>query len=224
MINPLMPVRAGFTFLKSRRLIKAYLSSPRPHCLNIGASGAPIQGWLNVDLSVTDNIVFLDATRRFPFDDYSFDYIFTEHMIEHLDFNEGRNFLKECYRVLLPGGKIRIATPDLLFLMDLYRPMRTELQDRYIRQTVDEYFPDARLYQPCLVINNFVRNWGHSFIYDSATLEAVLLGAGFIKVTSCTPGDSLDNHLQGLERHGMFIGDDFNRLETLVLEAIRGGL
>ena len=47
---------------------------------------------------------------RIPFEDNTFDYIFSKSLIEHIYSPE--NMLKEAYRVLKPGGKIIIMTPD----------------------------------------------------------------------------------------------------------------
>lgn len=59
---------------------------------------------------------------RFPFDDNTFDYIFSKSFIEHIIRPD--NFLNECYRVLKPGGVIVIMTPDwksqLKFFWDDY--------------------------------------------------------------------------------------------------------
>jgi len=46
----------------------------------------------------------------FPFHDRMFDVVFSKSLIEHL-FNP-ENFMKECHRVLKPGGRIIIMTPD----------------------------------------------------------------------------------------------------------------
>lgn len=47
---------------------------------------------------------------RFPFDDNSFDVVFSKSVIEHL--HKPDNFLKEIRRVLKPGGRVIIMTPD----------------------------------------------------------------------------------------------------------------
>ncbi len=60
-----------------------------------------------------NKIEYGDATRRLPVPDGSCDAVYSSHMIEHLDRNEVGAFLDEVFRVLQPGGVIRIATPDL---------------------------------------------------------------------------------------------------------------
>ncbi|MEW6184244.1 MAG: class I SAM-dependent methyltransferase [Thermodesulfobacteriota bacterium] len=51
-------------------------------------------------------------TEPFPFPDASFDVVLASEIIEHLHFNPYR-LLKESYRVLKPGGRILVTTPNL---------------------------------------------------------------------------------------------------------------
>lgn len=126
--------------------------------------------------------------------------------------------LHECFRILKPHGKIRIATPDLHFLTELYNPQKTELQERYISWAVDSFLPDIGIYQDVFVINNFFRDWGHKFIYDFKTLQDVMSRVGFVNIKRCTVGESDDKNLQGVEFHGRHITDEFNKLETFAVE------
>ncbi len=71
------------------------------------------------------------------------------------------------------------------------------------------------------MINDFFRNFGHQFIYDPATLAHAFTGAGFTDVTPCDVGESRHDSLRGIEQHGRDLGDEFNRLETFVLEATK---
>lgn len=47
---------------------------------------------------------------RFPFEDETFDIVFSKSVIEHI--NNPENFIKESRRVLKKGGKIIIMVPD----------------------------------------------------------------------------------------------------------------
>lgn len=53
------------------------------------------------------------------FDDRSITFIFSEHFFEHLFFDEAAALLRECSRVLLPGGIIRTVVPDADLRADL---------------------------------------------------------------------------------------------------------
>lgn len=214
--------RRAFWLMQRPSQIKKYLASHRLRKLNLGSGTNLLEGWINTDLFPRNSPrpVLLDATESLPFPDNSFDYVFTEHMIEHLTFAQGLALLRECYRILKPGAKIRIATPDLRMLFDLCHEPRTDLQERYIRWSVENFIPGAATHHEAFVINNFFRNWGHQFIYDEATLRASLERAGFVDVLRCAPGESEDEHLHGIESHGRTLGsEDMNRLETMALEA-----
>jgi predicted SAM-dependent methyltransferase len=71
--------------------------------------------WLKKGLPVL--IVVLPLSSPTPFASDTFDFIFSEHMIEHVSHDDGAKMLAECHRVLKPGGHIRITTPDLAFLV-----------------------------------------------------------------------------------------------------------
>src|ERR1700722_19366813 len=87
-----------------RRLKESYFRTNEVTKLQLGGGAHLLPGWLNSDYYPTASSLFLDATKRFPFEDNVFDYVFSEHMIEHIGFNEGCNMLSETHRVLKPNG------------------------------------------------------------------------------------------------------------------------
>jgi predicted SAM-dependent methyltransferase len=191
--------------------------------LQLGTGSNVYDGWLNTDIADykrENEVVYLDARKRFPLPDGAFDFVFSEHMIEHLTYFDGLHCLRECYRVLRPGGRIRIATPSLERLATLYAPELTDLQERYIRFAIDVMVEKRDAYLPGFVVNNFFRSWGHEFIYDRQTLEHALGKTGFVEIEEWSVGESDDPQLVGLERHMRSV-TWFNAYETLVLEARR---
>jgi predicted SAM-dependent methyltransferase len=189
-----------------------------PQCLHIGAERFSIPNWFNTDLDpVRKDTYYLDATKTFPFHWDSFDFIFSEHMIEHLSFQEGVGMLKECRRVLKPGGVIRIATPNLRNILAL---MDEENHKPYLEWALKEFdLPKSPYPQATSVVNNFFRSWGHQFIYDRAMLRTALEQEDFSDVTECQVGESQHPELRGLERHGVRWNDFINKFETMVFEA-----
>ncbi len=211
-------------YLGRSRAINAYLKSHAVRKLHVGAGTNFLSGWLNTDLIVSSRsrAVYLDATKAFPLPDRAFDYVFSEHMIEHIGYKDGKSMLRECWRVLEPGGRIRIATPCLDNLMRLHQSHHDERSQHYIRWVTDYFLPEIKEYRPSIVINNAFYNWGHQFIYDRETLKSALENAGFKDVVEFSPGNSGDENLQGLERHGKVMGnEDVNQFETMVYEARR---
>lgn len=235
---------------ENQKKIDAYLNTHEVRKLQIGTGGNPLPGWLNTDLEPTAaEVAYLDATKPFPMKDESFSSVFSEHMIEHITYKDGLFMLQEVYRVLKPGGKVRIATPDIKQIIALYTPVKNEAQKQYLTWSAKEhmglyspeksplqkhrrewdlahehitrFFPDPAQDSACFVVNNFFRSYGHLFLYDEQTLAAALAAAGFTDVVRCQPGESGDDALSGLESHGTLIGEDNNRYETLILEATR---
>lgn len=207
----------------TRRAIESYVASHPVRKLHLGAGPGSPQGWLSTDVTPqSDAVVCLDATERFPIADGTFDYVFSEHMIEHLSWPAGLAMLRECNRVLRPGGTIRVATPDLAVLLGLYRAKAGPAGERYVRWITDHCLPGIRTYRAAFVINNAFRSWGHQFLYDGELLELALAEAGFANIRRSACGDSTDAELRGIETHGRNVGDEeMAAFETMVFEADR---
>jgi predicted SAM-dependent methyltransferase len=206
-------------FVRGRH-IKRYLESHAIKKLQLGAGPTALPGWLCTDVSPDSaHSVHLDATQRFPFAENTFDYVFSEHMIEHLSWQDGLFKLKECFRILKPGGTIRIATPDLAVLIGLYDHKDNVLGQRYIEWITDNYMEHIDTYKASFVINNAFHCWGHQFLYDGDLLEMAMREAGFTNIRRCSQGESADEQLRDIESHGKNVDDDdMARFETMVYE------
>jgi predicted SAM-dependent methyltransferase len=199
--------------------IADYLKAHPMKKLQLGTSNNILEGWLNTDIYLNhDSVVYLDATKRFPFDDNTFDYIMSEHMIEHVEYHAAQVMLKECFRVVKRGGRARFATPDLRVLLALHCTEKTDAQTNYIDWAVARFMPEVLECKEVFVINNFFRAWGHCFLYDQETLYHALYTAGFRDIKFYKPGDSEDPMLKNLESHGREITEDINQFETIVVE------
>lgn len=209
---------------KTRIVIRSYLRDQQTRKLQIGAGPTNNPGWLTTDIQakLRRTTVYLDATRPFPMPDACLDYIFSEHMIEHIDYPSAQFMLQECFRALKPAGKIRLATPDLDALLRLRESNLTESQQQYVGWTVANFLPDGTPAEPIFVINNQFRNYGHQFLFDEPCLTRLLARAGFRNIRRVPVGVSDDGHLRGVERHGQNISsEEMNAFETMVLEADR---
>ncbi len=203
-----------------RRIMKSYLESNKIKKLQIGAGPTTLPGWLSTDIAPASyRSAYLDATERFPFADNTFDYVFSEHMIEHVPWHKGLFMLKECRRALKPRGTIRLATPDLEVLIGLYMQKGNALNERYIEWITDNFLKDVNAYKASFVINNAFRNWGHQFLYDGDLLAMAMQEAGLTNIRRCSLGESNDENLRGIESHGENANnDDMTRFETMVFE------
>jgi predicted SAM-dependent methyltransferase len=206
---------------KDANLIKRYMTESSEPRLHIGCGKRNLTGWLNSDYFPSDpNIVHIDATRKYPFANNSLNYIFSEHMIEHVSYEQGASMLRECYRTLKPGGRLRIATPDYTFLHELYASEKSDLQLNYIKWATDNHINGLQHYADIFVINNYVRDWGHLFIYDFAALRSSLETAGFKNIEKQQINVSNDPILTSLENESR-MPPGFLQLESLIIEALK---
>jgi predicted SAM-dependent methyltransferase len=82
--------------------------------LNFGCGPRFVSGWVNVDFSAASPAVIPhNLLTRWPFPDQSFDAVYSSHVMEHFTVDQARHVAQECYRVLKPGGVVRIVVPDL---------------------------------------------------------------------------------------------------------------
>jgi SAM-dependent methyltransferase len=188
--------------------------------LHLGAGDHLLPGWINTDLEpVSSEVVRVDATARLPYPDGAFRFVFTEHMIEHLDFADNARLLAECRRVLQARGVLRVATPDLQFLRRLAGPRLTSIERKYVDWAYKRFVNGGIDECPVpFVVNNFFRAWGHRFIFDEPLLRATLRRAGFRRVVRRDLLESPHAELRRLE-HVWRIPLPFLRLETMVVEA-----
>jgi len=203
------------------KVIANYFDTHQMRKLHVGCGANVLPGWLNSDyFPESSQILHLDATKPFPFGTKSFAYVFSEHMIEHISYSQGAHMLAECHRILAPGGKIRIATPDIAFLVALYREDKSEVQRKYLRWSADTLSAFIPYDDEIFVINNFFKCWGHQFIYSAKLLRDSLEQAGFTAVTSCDLNESEDKELRNLENESR-LPPGFLRLETIIFEGVK---
>jgi len=155
--------------------------------LHIGSGRVALPGWINLDIQPLPEVdVVNDVTEGLPFDQAQF--IFAEHFIEHLPFDAALQFLRECRRVLVETGVLRLSTPNLDWVLrSHYDPSRWQSTAEPIRD--------------CLWLNKAFRGWGHCFLYNLDTLAQLLSAAGFAFVSAQDYGCSRFSALTGLESH-----------------------
>jgi predicted SAM-dependent methyltransferase len=199
---------------------RRYLGNHPVRKLHLGSSGEGLPSWFNTDLFPERwPVVRLDATRPFPLPDAAFQWVFSEHMIEHLPLAGGRNMVGECFRVLAPGGRVRLATPDLARVTRLHAEAGTPEHRRYLAWSVRHNRLPTDLPSAAVVINSLFHDHGHRFLFDEESLNALLRDAGFIEIHRCLPGESEHAEFRALETHARVIGVEANLFETLVVEA-----
>lgn len=165
----------------------------------------------------------LDVARPFPIPSESVDRILCEHLIEHLGYPAALAMLRECHRVLKPGGRMRVATPDLAVIMKLAGRDLDRGELAYVRWSNTEFGAPASepLDDPIFVINRMMREWGHTFLFDEPLLRDAIHAAGFRDILRCEADRSDDPEFDGVDDHGNVTDRAHNRFETLVLEVTK---
>lgn len=173
--------------------------------IHLGCGDQAFAGWLNVDLGGRPDLVW-DLRRPFVWAaDATFDFAYSEHVLEHFPRATGRRIVDEIHRLLRPGGTVRIAVPDLANVIGMY---------------VDETFlagptAAADVLEPTAVearalfgdsfgtrgerLNVCMYGWGHAYLYDDTDLVRLLTNAGFTAVARRPHGESPHEPLRGLE-------------------------
>lgn len=164
--------------------------------LNIGYWSNLEHGGLYKDLNGTKNTYMLnhDLTQGIPAEDNSLELVYHSHMLEHLSYTEGIEFMRECYRVLKPGAKMRILVPDLGLWIKAYTENNSFFFEEY-RKTLDLniYTTKASIFMGML------HNHGHKCGYDYESLKWLAEYSGFINIKKTLYADSDIEDINELE-------------------------
>lgn len=114
------------------------------------------------------NIRYLNVARRFPWEDETFDAVYSSHLLEHLYPEQALSCLREAHRILREGGVIRVAVPDLDTMIGEY----------------DWNDPDAFLDIFFEGKQRLEKN-RHHWHYNALSLQRVLRRAGFRETDQC---------------------------------------
>jgi predicted SAM-dependent methyltransferase len=131
-----------------------------------------------------------DLRKGFPqYADGSVDAIYGGQMIEHLQpHTEAPAFLAECYRMLKPGGRIRLTTPDLLALIEGWRFGKLDELESEQPAFYKGALPEDQLAYIMYGAGGTAERYdGHQHCYSARSLRARLEAAGFKSQTGHEP-------------------------------------
>jgi predicted SAM-dependent methyltransferase len=150
-----------------------------PLKLNLGCGDAIKEGWINVDLFAPSANLSLDLREPLPFEAGTASFIYSEHFLEHLEFpTEVIGLLRESYRVLAPGGVLRVGVPDAGSLSIAY----AEGDRERFRGAWNSRYPDW-LGIPMHRLNYCFRQAGeHKYAYDEEILVKAFRDSDFKEV------------------------------------------
>lgn len=201
--------------------------------INIGSGFVGKSDWINLDKSILarlSKIPFLipllakikllpqdyqnvnwppiricDCRKRLPFRNNEVDVIYTSHFLEHVYRHEAVKIFRECYRVLRPGGIIRIALPDTKKLTRAYLEGNVSIlqarvsQDPNIEFSVCDslaihfYPPELNYSEPPSLGRKFQELFlaRHKWAYDFDSLKILLWKTKFREIEEKEFGESV---------------------------------
>lgn len=134
-------------------------------------------GWLTMDLDGAD--IQWDLRYGMPFSENSIDQIYSSHFFEHLSASEASKLLKECKRVLKPGGIFSICVPNAKRYIEAY--LNKDIS--FWQQQEDFYAP---AYNDTTIIDyiNYVAymDGQHKYMFDQENLLHILNSHNFKSV------------------------------------------
>jgi predicted SAM-dependent methyltransferase len=194
-----------------RRAIRDYLAGHAVRKVHLGST-YPLAGFLNSQIT---DAVPVDINRRLPFPDGSLDLIYNSHVVEHIHRRQFHGFLKECLRVLRPGGRLIVSTPSIKNLVAvLYgqdETARGVLLDRARMHSTEGF------HSPGQHLNIVMRAYGHRWLYDAeyAAKAGALIGfsRSYAVDNLAIPDPQLVDYLKARKSPGWFL-----ETETFVFE------
>lgn len=176
--------------------------------LHLGCGSRYIPGFVHVDALPASHVDIVGPVERLPMDDASVSLIYASHILEHFGRYEYKAVLQEWFRVLKPGGILRLSVPDFAACAALYyesglMDSLTGLVGLIVGGQRDEY--------------DF-----HKMVFDENSLRRDLLECGFMKVRHwdwrTTEHAGIDDYSQAYIPH---LDKEFGRLMSLNLEAVK---
>ena len=154
--------------------------------LHIGSGPRVKEGWVNIDISDAPGTYYADLRNPLPLADGSAAHIHAEHVVEHLEYEEAQRFLAECFRLLQPGGSLRVIVPDAGKYLRAYVTGDEEFFAKITRLGGAQYEMRTKME----IINQMFRMGGdHRFAWDFETMRLVLADAGFARIEESAAGD-----------------------------------
>jgi len=158
------------SLIRGKRL---FVRAPPVPYLNLGCGPNISPAFTNLDWTWRPGIhICWDLADGIPVPQQTMDGCFSEHCLEHLDFQLAVATLREIFRVLKPQGTLRIAVPDPEIYIDAYIKHRNG-EPAVMPLAAAELEPT-----PMMSINRVFRQFGHQFAWDFETLRLFLQRTG----------------------------------------------
>ena len=172
---------------------------PKNKFLNLGCGPQLIRNYDNADVPAIKfwkcPHIPVNLLEKLPFKNESYEGVYTEHTLEHLNPFQAIHLLKEINRIIKPNGFLRIVVPDL---------------DYYISNTFIENENFKHFHTTAESFWNLTQNWGHKNIYNFEILDLLLTELGYFNIRK-------QQFLQG--DSNMLVDQESRKWESLYVEA-----
>ena len=190
--------------------------------LNIGSGSQPLEGFLNIDIVGTPDLLW-DVRTGLPFDTDSLDFILSEHFLEHIDRENSVPFvLQEMFRVLKNGSSIIIGVPDTYgaarAILENDKQTADHLYASYLKREQASKTSFFHFDLVCLLSHDFYADktynphfWG----YSEESLTELMKQAGFsniVRLQSPTSNINPGRFNRSIYLEGQKEGDDNSTL------------
>jgi predicted SAM-dependent methyltransferase len=178
-----------------------------PLKINLGCGDHWKAGWQNLDWSPKARLVWCrklrvfdrilpQTTRRYPLDLICHDLrkiplpfasqlagvIFSGYVLEYLTFEQCQSVLQDCWRILMPGGLIRLSQTNIRAVVDAYHRETTPEPSEAAVRAAQKFF--ERVISP-----EYLRFWARLFrrgckiqLFDPPKIGFMLRSAGFVQI------------------------------------------
>jgi predicted SAM-dependent methyltransferase len=177
--------------------------------------------WIIADIHQESDIVVDLNKQGLPLPSNSVDYLYTSHTLEHILPEKQPLVFSELFRILKPGGVVRIVVPDISRAVQAYVNKDSSFLRSPDNPSKLKSLPDINIcYLSCWFFtypeegNSFLG--GHVMAFDDELLTYYLRQAGFSEIAK----KSYSNCLHA------FQGKDLERYKdcSLYYEAVKHGL
>lgn len=145
--------------------------------LHLGSGNVYHPNFINIDGFPYPNVHYVRNIYNLKnFEDNTVDSIYASHCLEHFEYSKINSVLSEWFRVLRPGGVLRLSVPDFDKLLYIYNQNGRD---------------------PETIIPQLLGGQDHKFnyhyvIFNESNLSQKLLACGFSKTKIWNPGESVN--------------------------------
>lgn len=139
-----------------------------------------------------------DVVKGLPVADSSCQRLFCDQVLEHLAQEDALTALRECRRILAPGGVFRLFVPNLLAIAKTYTEMNSPEASDWFLETSGLGFRQRPRTLPQR-LREWLGNSRHLWLWDAASMTKALTAAGFSDAREVNYRDSGDPIFDELE-------------------------